>query len=454
MAHVLKDRMAAQHDSHLTLDDVFWLMYHHEVPGVGKLKLIRCRLETCAECRTACPGLLELMDSGQLPEDLGFYDLHLFYSAQEAGKVWATLEGSGPELLRRRLQVEPATYGLVALLAEEAHQQASIDVDRALLLAEAALEMAHRLKVLPQRTVDGFDYRCLEAEARTEMLGWCHGVLANAQRKHLQYLEAERNFQKALALLEEVDQPLFLATARVLSMRASLLMDIRLLDEAIDCLADAQWALHAGHPDAERLGAEVAIKHSLALGLANRETEALHAIEQVVRKREVIPPRLRLFLQHRLCEQQLLSGDIAGCRDELPFLRDLCADCGKGLDQVRVEWLEARLQAAMGGLESALAAFHTLQKRFLEAGALHEAGSLALEIAGVLLRIDCPEETAAHAQRALAVFAPLQVRDEMIGALTLLVQATERGKLTQELVGSLLRYAQGGHPPGREAWEW
>jgi tetratricopeptide (TPR) repeat protein len=446
--------MAAQHDSHLTLDDVFWLMYHHEVPGVGKLKLIRCRLETCAECRTACPGLLELMDSGQLPEDLGFYDLHLFYSAQEAGKVWATLEGSGPELLRRRLQVESATYGLVALLAEEAHQQASIDVDRALLLGEAALEMAHRLKVLPQRTVDGFDYRCLEAEARTEMLGWCHGVLANAQRKHLRYLEAERNFQKALALLEEVDQPLFLATARVLSMRASLLMDIRLLDEAIDCLADARWALHGGHPDAGRLEAEIAINQSLVLGLANRDTEALHAIEEVVRKREVIPPRLRLFLQHRLCEQQLLSGDASGCHDELPFLRDLCADYGKGLDQVRVEWLEARLQAAMGGLESALAGLRTLLEHCISARAADMAALLALEVAAILLALKRSDEAREHASRAFTLLSALQLKAESLGALTLLVVAAKQGRLNEALIRSLLRYAQGGPSPGREAWAW
>jgi tetratricopeptide (TPR) repeat protein len=447
--------MAAQHDSHLTLDDVFWLMYHHEVPGVGKLKLIRCRLESCAECRTACPGLLELMDSGQLPEDLGFYDLHLFYSAQEAGKVWATLEGSGPELLRRRLQVEPATYGLVALLAEEAHQQASIDVDRALLLAEAALEMAHRLKVLPQRTVDGFDYRCLEAEARTEMLGWCHGVLANAQRKHLQYLEAERNFQKALALLEEVDSSLFLGKARVLSMRASLLIDNRLLDEAIDCLADARWALHDAHPNAGRLGAEIAIVHSIALGAAGRHASAVAvAVAAQEEGGDCLPTRLRFALAYQAAMERLATGDWAVARDDLPQVKELLREGGRLADGLRVRWLEERIRAAEGDLKTALGGFRDLQRQFLEEKMLHEAGSLALEIAGVLLALDRPEETVSHAREALAVFAPLQVKDEMVAALTFLVQGATSGALTQEVVNTLLRYAQGGHPPKREAWTW
>jgi tetratricopeptide (TPR) repeat protein len=444
--------MAVQHDSHLTLDDVFWLVYHHEVPGVGKLKLIRCRLEACAECRAACPGLLELMDSGQLPDDMGFCDLHLLYGAQEAAKVWVTLEGSGPELLRRRLQVEPATYGLVALLAEEAHQQASIDVDRALLLAEAALEMAHRLKVLPRRTVVGFDYRCLEAEARTEMLGWCHGVLANAQRKHLRYLDAERNFQQALAFLEEVDQPLFLGQARVLSMRASLLMDIRRLDEAVDCLADARFALHDGHPEATRLGAEIAIVHSLALGLAGRHEAAVEVA--VAAQEESLTARLRFALAYQAAMERLGCGEWATVRGDLSRVQKLLREGGRLADDLRVRWLEERIRAAEGDLEAALKGFRELQRRFLEERMLHEAGSLALEIAGVLLALDRPEEMVSHAREALAVFAPLQVKDEMIAALALLVRGATSGKLTQEIVIALLRYAQGGHPPEREAWAW
>jgi tetratricopeptide (TPR) repeat protein len=437
---------------------VHWLVFHSQKWGLWQLDLPRVYLKSCSTCRAHCDGLVEMLEAGELSQRLDYFELQFKASRWQARKVWSSIEATAPEMLRRKLRRQRATCGLVDLLVEESHRQASIDCDRALWLAEAAVEMAPRLAVqtTDDDTAEGdFDHHAVDEPARAELQALAHAVYGNACRKLYRFDDAEAAFRRAhdfLLAMDEDDACRFQGAARVLSMKASLLIDTRRLDEAIDCLEEAAHATHAPRTPVT-LQAEIAINRSIALGLANRHGEALAALREIrPETEEALSPRLLFALRHRVSEQLVWTGEPASARQLLPEVRSLCETGGQRLDSLRVEWLEARILAEEGHRRRALGRFQILHKGFLEQGVHHEAALLALEISATLLALGEPETAASHAREAFALFMPLRVKDEMLAALTLMAHAADRGQLTTQLLAALIRFAQGGHPPERALW--
>ncbi len=444
---------------HFTWNDILWMVFHSEESGLWQLDLARLYLDECPNCRAQCDGLMEMLEAGALPERLDFFELQLKYSRWRANKAWTTLDHAAHDLLRQRLKREAATYGMVDLLIDESHKQASIQWDRALLLAEAAMEMAYRLPVhAPEEdTVEGpFDSEAVDVAARTERLALAHAVLGNAYRKKYRFDEAEAAFCLAsnfLGEMEEDDASTAQGRTRVLSLKASLLIDVRQLEEAIDTLAEAAEAARMDRRTPHTLAAEIAINRSVALGLANRNQEALDVLLALPKALgSGAPQRLRFALRHRLAEQYVWAGDLTSARAMLHDVQDLCDSGDRSHDELRVAWLEGRIEAGEGNIGQALEIFRTVQERFLQEQALHEAALLALEIAAALYALGDSQATAEHAQSAFALFVPLRLQDEMLGALALLAHAADRGQVTTELLRALIRYAQGGELPERKLW--
>ncbi len=442
---------------HLTWPRLLRILYKSEKPGRGALDLPLVLIESCAECRANSADLVEMLEAGEIPDDIGYFGLALLRSRRRARATWEGLKDRSPEMLTQSLKQVPATYGMVDLLVEESHQQASIDRNLAHRFAKAALRMALSLPVrLPEdRTLVGpDDEEPLDPPVRTEMFALVYGVLGNAYRKLYQFQDAAEAFDTALAYLKEGEHgACFLhGRARVLSLQGSLLMDTRRLEEAIQVLEAASEAA-ADEKAPLALRAEIAIKQSLVLGLADPSEEAIAPLRQLLETSEgEFSPSVAFRLQHTFTTQLVCAGLITAARTLLPEVYRLSIDGAPGLDALRVRWLEGRILCAEGHRQEALDLFEALQKDFLEEKAIHEAALLALEIAGVLLDLDRQAETVEHARQALALFLPLQLSKEMHSALALLAQAAERQSVSQHLITALLRYAQGGPLPSPLLW--
>jgi len=445
------------HD-HLTWPRLLEVLDRHETPGRWLLGLPLLLMETCAECRANCPDLLAMLEAGEIPKSAGYFELALARSRRRARQAWKDLAGRSSQMLSQTLKRTPATYGLVDLLVEESRQQASMDCDLALRLAEAAVEMAQRL---PVRRPDSDaehgpqNEEPLDPAARAELLALAYAVLGNARRKIYRFEEAGAAFTEAYAYLEEAQRAVYLfhAPARVFSLRASLLMDTRRLTEALQVLEAASDAAKDDGRTPTALSAEIAINQSLVLGLAGRNLEAVSPLEELLAaSAEELSPRLAVSVYHTLATQLVCASLTEAARTLLPQVKQLCADGGQELDNLRVRWLEGRILCAEGHHQEALGIFRVLQEQFLRQKAVDAAALLALEIAGVLLSLDRPAETVEHARQALELFLPLQLSNEMHGALALLSKAAERQSLSLSLVTALMRYAQGGPLPTGALW--
>jgi len=443
---------------HLTWPLLLQILYRLEEPGRWWRDLSLVLMETCSTCRANCADLVEMLDAGEIPDNAGYYDLALLRSRRRARAAWEDLKDRSPEMLTQILKRTPPSYGMVDRLVEESHQQASMDRDLAHRFAEAALQMAQRLPVrLPDdRTLVGpDDEEPLDPPVKAEMLALAHGVLGNAYRKHYRFQEAAAAFDAAHAYLEEAEAGTCLlhARARVLSLQGSLLMDTRRFSEAIQDLEAASEAAAADEKAPVALRAEIAIKQSLVLGLDGQDMEAIRPIRDLLTTPQPnFSLRLQFHLRHRLAEQLVYAGKSALARAELADVQELARIGGRGFDALRARWLEGRILCAEFHQQEALDIFKALQEEFMGKGAIHEAALLALEIAGVLLALNRPTETAVHARQAVVLFLPLQLSKETHSALALLAQSAERQSASQNLIAALLRYAQGGPLPAPLLW--
>jgi len=444
---------------HLTWSRILWPIYHSEEPGLWQVEPSLVALEGCEGCREGCPGLWEMAEAGEFSERLNFFELALKRSRWLANRDWQSLSKLPPELMRQALRRHPATYGLVDLLVEESHRQASMDRDCALLLAESAVEMAECLPTLSpdaDTETQPLPEEALDTAVRAEMLALAHAVLGNAHRVAYRRWEAEAAFRQALVYLQETEEDArceLQGRARVLSMHASFLTDTRRLDAAIECLAEAANAAEQDLRCPTTLIADIAIKRSIALGLAHRDLEALTVLKGLKPALQgALPTRLRLFLRHRFSEQFLWCDNPRDARSALESVKQLCQRVGRGLDFLRVRWLEGRIVAAEGDLSTALQILAETQEHLLAEKAIHEAALLALEIAAVLHALGRLEETERHARQAVVLFLPLGLDEETLCALSLLADAACRRCLTPKLIDALLRYARGGEIPESALW--
>ena len=441
--------------SHLTWPRVLRFVYHSDEPGLWQLEegpLVA--LEVCEGCREGCPGLWEMAEAGEFSDKLDFFELARKWSRYLAEQRWRELEPLGADFLRQALRQQEATYGMVDLLIEASHGQAPLDTGRALLLAEAAVEMAERLPVIdPEVDMDlqPEPPEAQDGESKAALLALAHAVLGNALRVRYQVWDAEKEFRKALEYLEEAEDDAYCelqSRARVLSMYGSLLTDTRRLDGALEVLEDAASSTERH----SALAITIALQRSLALGLSNRDRESLKVL--LLLREGYLPDlsaRIRYCLWHRLVEQLVYCGRAKLARQFLPRVKDLASNLSV-LDRLRVRWVEARILANEGCLPEASEVFLELQSLCLSEGAIHEAALLALEIAATLHALDRPAETEEHAIRAVNLFVGLGLDRETLCALSLVAHAAQHRILTTDLLGALIRYARGGLPPVRELW--
>ncbi len=442
---------------HMTWARLLWLLRRSEEPGQWILDLPLVCIENCPGCAAYCGELVEMLEAGEISERVDFLELALLRSRRQARRDWDALNQESAEWLRQALKRRPASYGMVDLLVEESRSQASQDKGQAMVLAEAAVEMAQRLPIrLPDddSLVGPTDDEPLDPPAKAEMLALAHAVHGNAHRVTYKIWEAQRAFQKAHQFLEEAEPEgcIFQGRARVLSMYGSLLTDSRCLEEAITVLAEAQEAADGDPLCSPDLRAAVLIQRARVLGMVGQDREAVVILsaypDSLV---ELLPTRLLFCLRFYTADRYLQTDNAEAASTLLGELQELSGAAGDW-DLLQTRWIEARIAREQGDHAASIEKFRRLQDEFLERKAIHEAALVALDIALVLQAQSRYEDAQQHAQDAFALFVSLRLSSEAITALALLTHSARRRKVSRELLHALIRFAQGGYFPDQSLW--
>ena len=343
-----------------------------------------------------------------------------------AACLWEVLAPLAPG--ERRLLVEKSpefqTWALAERLCHESEEAASDDAELALELADLALRAA---ELAPG-----------EEPWRLRLTGYCLGFVASARRVRNDQRAAEEAFARARQHWQEGetgDPARLLAEWRLLDLEASLRRDQRRFAESLE-LSDR--ALAVAPPEA---AARILVKKAVAFEHLGEPERAIATLRQAASLIDDQPePRLLFALRFNLATNLCHLDHHAEAALLLPEIRQMAKALRKGLDQLRVDWLEGRIAAGRGRPAAALVAFTRVRGEFLARDMAYDAALVTLELAALHAAAGRTAEVKRLAQETAQVFRDNGIHREAQAALQLFQQAADQEALTAELARRLVAY--------------
>lgn len=341
--------------------------------------------------------------------------------------------------MRRAEEIgELHTWGVCQLLLEQVRQEVFSDPVR-------AVETAHLAVRLSEHLGDPYDPDwVLELRARS----LAH--LGNARRVLGEFQAAEDSFLLASELLEKSGAGNPGVAAEVLSLKGSLRLDQRRLDEALDLITRAETLYReAGNPAGV---AKALLKRSKILNQRGQMGEAIAVLQAA--GSEIDPAReLVLFASAR--QNLLYTLTLAGRFEEaaalLPEVQMLFRN-SDGIYPLRLRWTEGNLAQGLGRAGEAEEAYRSVQSEFLRLGKGLDAALVSLDLASILAEQGRTEELKVLAGEMMAVFDSREIHREALAALLLFQQACREERLTSELIRQIGRQLRReATPPTRSA---
>jgi tetratricopeptide (TPR) repeat protein len=280
-------------------------------------------------------------------------------------------------------------------------------------LAERARGLAEsmRLSDLPPQTLADLQCRA-----------WIE--LGNAYRVADDLAAAERALGQATERYLEGTQDELLA-ARLFSVQASLLSDGRRFNLAETAL-DLVIGIHQRRNDSHEAGRAL-LQKGMVLGYQGRPEEALQLITRGLEGLdEERDPRLVHLALHNQALFMLDTGQLREARIALWQARARGLDPGGRVNELKVRWLEGRINLALGELERAEAAFREVKLGFAGSRLVYKAALTGLELGAVLLRQEDAEAAAEEILAAADIFMSLGIGREASASVLLLRRAAEQ----------------------------
>jgi len=314
-------------------------------------------------------------------------------------------------------------WAFVKVVGEESERAASTDAARALEIAGVALWVAEQ--------VSG------EEDWASQVLAWDY--LGNARRVGSDLAGALEAFASSARL--QVERPEGRRDLpepwRLLDLEASLRISLRQIPEALRLLDEAaQVAPQTGPVQARllckranamyRLGDMDGSIATLQQGLACIGCEA--------------EPRLYFMLQSNLAERLTEIGQAAEAAVMFPELLRLQGHVGNGLNQIRLRWLEGKIDAGLGRLDQAIEALSWVRAAFAGEDVRYDEAQAGMELAGLYLRKGRTAEVKRLVLQMAPVFKAKGVHAEAKKALGLFRRAVELETATPELAGRVAGY--------------
>jgi tetratricopeptide (TPR) repeat protein len=328
---------------------------------------------------------------------------------REAEDLWYLIEAR-PEFQTRELAL---------LLAYESEEAASDDAGRALLLARVARRVA-------------------QLAGGGALEGVILALIANAHRVANQLEEAQSALTSALRHWregEEAEQA-SLPGWWILDREASLSRDQRRFPRALALLAEAQ---EAAPPEAT---ARILVNRAVTLEHMGNFEGAIEVLEEaalrVDGRRE---PRLPLKIYFNLGANLCHLGRHGDAEELLPKIQELATEgVRKELDEIRMVWLRARIDAGLGRAAEARAAFDQVRRDFEKREMAYDYALASLERAELDLREERHAEVKSLAEEMAWIFKKKGIHREALAALTLFRTAAVREQATAGLAGRMVRF--------------
>jgi tetratricopeptide (TPR) repeat protein len=248
--------------------------------------------------------------------------------------------------------------------------------------------------------------------------------LGNAYRVADDLGAAERALGRATEKFLEGTQDDLLA-ARLFSVQASLLSDGRRFNLAETAL-DLVIGIYQRRNDEHEAGRAL-LKKGMVVGYQGRTEEALQLITRGLQGLdEDRDPRLVHMALHNQALFLLDAGQLREARIALWQARARGLDPGGRVNELKVRWLEGRINLALGELDRAEGALREVKQGFAEADLVYKAALTGLELGAVLLRQEKPEVAAAEILAAADIFMSLGIGREASASVLLLRRAAEQ----------------------------
>jgi transcriptional regulator with XRE-family HTH domain len=314
-------------------------------------------------------------------------------------------------------------WAFVKLMGEASERAASLDAGRAVALARFALWAAER--------VPG------EEGWVSRVFAWA--FLANALRVEGDLTGAEEasNVSARLQAEPPPGRPELPEPWRLLDLEASLRFTQRRLPEALRLLDQAEELAPRSGPVRARL----LCKRAIALDRMDDLEEAIAALREALAEIEPeAEPQLFTMLQSNLAKSLTGAGRAAEAEEMLPSLRRLQSQLGNGLNQIRLRWLEGKINAGLGRLDRAIEALSWVRTAFAEEDIRYEEAQAGIELAELYLKKGRTAEVKRLVLQMAPVFKSKKVHVQAQKALALFRRAVEMETATPELAGRVVRY--------------
>src|SRR4029079_18994576 len=106
-------------------------------------------------------------------------------------------------------------------------------------------------------------------------------------------------------------------------------------------------------------------------------------------------PRLLLVLRSNLLENLVQAGRFAEARPLLPVVRALAREVARGLDSVRLRWIEGRIAAGASQPEEAVLILAEVRAELVARGIAYDTALVTMELAVELAELGCTAEVKA-----------------------------------------------------------
>jgi tetratricopeptide (TPR) repeat protein len=338
-----------------------------------------------------------------------------------------------PPALRREVVRTARRYqllGFAEALSERSREAGFLDPGRALELAELAVEVA-----------DVLDPRLYHPKLVADRQALARASVGNARRVASDLFGADRAFHEASALLA-LGSRAEVPRADLASLLASLRIDQARYPEARRLLEEARETYEAWQ-EPESVG-RVLLKLGLAAGYSGEADEAVKLFTRAAKLLAAATDgRPVLQAHHNLANWLLERGDpleaLARFREALPLYERFDREPSSRL---RRRWLEGKIHAGLGDLETARAAFEEVRAEATRRELGYELAMVSLELA--ILHLERGDSAAVRrlAGELVPAFHSRDLHRHALGALYLFQHAAQAETVTAAFTRDLLRYLQ------------
>jgi tetratricopeptide (TPR) repeat protein len=375
-------------------------------------------LGSCPVCRELRQEIDRLLaESGHWDEAVAVVE------TREAPELLGLL-GDGPhaERMRRAEEVEELhTWGVCQLLLKKVREQVFSDPVQAVETAHLAVRLTGHL---------GSAYHpdwVLELRARA----FAH--LGNARRVHGELKAADDAFLMADECLQASGADNLRIEAEVLSLKGSLRLDQRRLEEAQD-LVERALGLY------RKVGDLVGVAKGLLQKskILNQRGDVAESIAVLQAASLEIDPTREPLLFARARQNLLFSLSFAGRYEEAAqLLAEQKASprvLAEPLDDLRLRWTETNILQGLGRFGEAEEGYRALQREFLTLGNGLDAALVSLDLATLLWEQGRTAELKQLAEEVLVVFESREIHREAVAALLLFQQACKEDRITSGML--------------------